>query len=305
MKNNHQSKKRGVESLKRRYGFIFTVPWAFGFILFMAIPLATSLIYAFSDVHMGESGLETVFAGLKHFRFALVEDRTYLDDMLASVANVFTSLPITMALSLILGIVLNQKFKGRLLARAVFFLPVIIASGVVLNRLFAVSGGDVGGEVNRMETDISSYVQAIDFQAMFEQLQLPEDISELMMKYMSNVFNLIWGCGIQTLLFIAGLQSIPEQLYEVAKVEGSTAWETFWFVTIPMLGRVILLVLFYTIVESFITFGSLADKTLGAMVTSGVYDSTSARLWLYFAVTGVIMGLVMLAYHRFCLKKWE
>ena len=306
MKNRRQLKKsKSIEALSRRYGLMFVSPWLFGFILFMAFPIITSLVYAFSDVRMGPAGLETAFVGFKHFIYALKEDSTYTDRMLASVGNVFTALPITLALSLIMGIVLNQKFKGRLLARAVFFLPVIFATGVVLERFIAVSSGEAGGAAGQTETDISAYVQAIDFQAIFRRLQLPQDISKLMMQYLSNVFNLIWGCGIQMLLFIAGLQSIPEQLYEAAKVEGSTAWETFWYITIPMLGRVIMLVLFYTVAESFTAFGSLADSLLGKMVSNGVYDSTSAGLWLYFAVTSVIMGLIMFVYYRFCLRKWE
>lgn len=301
-----QKKSRGIETLKKRYGYGFIAPWVFGVVVFVLVPLGTSLYYAFSNVSMGPNGIQTAFTGIKHFNYLLMESPDYLNDLLGSLSSVFTALPIIMALSLILGIVLNQKFKGRLLARAVFFLPVIIASGVVMYVLNGYNSGEnLTSSLGMAGASSGSYVNAIDFSDVLWRLNLPEDINNLLSDYLQNTFNLIWSCGVQTLLFIAGLQTIPQQLYEVGRVEGATAWETFWYITVPMLGRVILLVLFYTMVELFVEKSTLVDSALNSMRQGQIYDRSSAMLWLYFAAVGIVMGMIMLLYHHFCLKRWE
>jgi len=300
-----KKKLRGIEALKRRYGIMFVAPWIFGFIVFMLFPLASSIQYAFSHVVVVSGGIETTFVGLKNFKKIILEDPSYIDSLVVSVSSLFLSLPIIITLSLCFAIILNQRFRGRLFARAIFFLPVIIASGVVMNRLWAVTGGEISQSLVRSDMNISSSVPVIDFEAILRSLQLPERVNSLLSGYLSSVFDLVWSCGIQTLLFIAGLQTIPKPLYEVAKVEGATVWETFWYVTVPMLGRVITLVLVYTVVESFITFGSLAETVLDSMRWNNIYDITSAKLWVYFAVVGGLLGLIVFIYNRLCLKRWE
>lgn len=221
-----------------------------------------------------------------------------LKDALFSIAY---SLPITLVLSLLLAIVLNQKFRGRLLARAVFFLPVIIASGVVMDLMrsdsiqvplfTAVSEGGSG---------------LIDFQEILENLNMPESVNAIFTTFFGNVFNLIWNCGIQTVLFIAGLQAIPSTLYEVSRVEGATAWEEFWFITFPALGRVTLLVLIYTMIELFVSIDNPIMKQAYAVIQDQqIYDRSSAMLWAYFVVVGLLLSVVFWLYWRFLLKRWE
>ena len=109
----------------------------------------------------------------------------------------------------------------------------------------------------------------------------------------------------QIVLYIAGLQTVPVQLYEVGRVEGATAWESFWYITFPMLGRVTLLVVFYTMVELFVENSELVDSALQDMRWHTIYDSTSAQLWIYFICVGIIIGIVMLLYNKLLLKRWN
>ena len=121
----------------------------------------------------------------------------------------------------------------------------------------------------------------------------------------NNIFDLLWSCGIQTVLFIAGLQSIPATLYEASRVEGATKWEEFWFITFPSLGSVTLLVAVYTMVDVFTnTRNTVIEKAYGQM-SKGVYDEPTAMLWTYFALVGIIMGIVLFLYNRFLLKRWQ
>ena len=294
----------GITAVKRRYGALFVAPWTFGVIVFVVVPLFRCFYYSLSDVVMAPEGLQTSYVGLAHYKELFFTDPYYLNDVAASLSGLFTSVPLVVALSMILAILLNQKFRGRLLARAVFFLPVIIASGAVMDVLtdFSMTSdmmGAAGGAQN------AEYMQVMDFSRVFAAFDLPKGIADLLEGYLQDVFNLIWNCGVPILLFVAGLQTIPAQLYEVGRVEGITAWEEFWYVTVPMMGRVIVLAVFYTMVELFITEGPVVKRAVLLLTQDMRYSASSAMLWPYFALVGAVMGLFMPAFNRLCLRKWE
>lgn len=294
-------KNRGIEHIKHRYGIMFVAPWILGIVLFVIIPIFTTFIYSISNVTIGVAGPEAEIIGFKHYYTYLFENSTFVDQLVAALTSIFTSLPMIVALSLILAIVLNYEFKGRMIMRGIFFLPVIISSGVVMSVLN-------GGTATDMTATLSGNTEAVygssmNFSEILSRLNLPDEMNNLMQNYLSDTFNLIWNCGVQTLLFIAGLQTIPDSLYEVAKVEGATAWESFWFITVPMLSRVILLVLFYTMIELFIDNSAFVDAILEDMRWHNIYDTTSARLWIYFLGVAVVIGLVMLLYKKLFLKR--
>ena len=301
-----KKRSRGIEAVKRRYGIAFVAPWIFGVIVFVAVPIIYTVIYSFSVVTMGSYGLETEFVGFRNYYRLLFENTVFVDRLAASLTSVFTSLPIIVSLSLIFAIILNQNFKGRMLMRSVFFLPVIFSSGVVMYVLNGGGGSDAATISASLGSEAAStYINPIDFSEILQRLDFPSDINDLLMKYLNDTFNLIWSCGVQILLFIAGLQTIPTQLYEVGSVEGATAWESFWYVTFPMLGRVTMLVVFYTMVELFVENSELVDSVLTDMRWNTIYDTTSAQLWIYFAGVGIVMGIVMLLYSKLLLKRWN
>ena len=121
----------------------------------------------------------------------------------------------------------------------------------------------------------------------------------------NNIFDLLWSCGIQTVLFIAGLQAIPRSLYESSKVEGATKWEEFWFITFPMLGSVTLLVSVFTMVELFTSENNTLVERAYAMMDNGVFDESSTMLWIYFVAIGAVMGIILFCYNRFLMKRWQ
>lgn len=296
-------KATGIERLKVRYGRMFVIPWTIGFILFFLVPLVESIAYAFSHVSLVDENMLT-FAGLEHFRYLIKDDLNFIDNLKDAVISFIYSLPIIVALSMIFALILNQKFRGRLFARAVFFLPVIIATGVVMKFVTGEAIGN-GAALNTAMGDTQSY-SGIQFDQLLINLGLPQSVTELLSDYIARVFNLVWSCGIQILLFVAGMQSIPDQLYEVSKIEGATAWEEFWFVTFPMLGNVTFLVLIYTIVDLFTAFDNPIMKQAYKLISeNSLYDRSSAILWGYFVVVGIVGGLILLAYNRILMKKWN
>lgn len=296
---------KGIESIKRRYGYYFVAPWLFGLAIFVIKPLAMSFYYSFTNVRMVGNGFATEFAGLKWVKYLLKEDAEFINSALSSLVDILTSLPIILSLSMILAIVLNQKFKGRMIARSIFFLPVIIASGPVMSVLaeFTMAEG-LSSSFGGVDSPTATYMQVIDFQDILYRLDLPAKLNDFVSGYLSDIFNLIWSCGIQILLFVSGLQTIPAQLYEVSKVEGASVWEEFWYITVPMLGRTILLVSFYTMVELFVEKSSLVSQAI-ELTRKQVYDKSSAMLWMYFIMVGAVMSLLMALYSKLCLKRWE
>lgn len=298
-------KKRvtGIERLKVRYGRMFVLPWTIGLLLFFLVPLVTSIAYAFSTVDLTADKMLT-FAGLTHFRYLIKSDPNFLNNIGEAVSSFIYSLPVIVALSLIFAIILNQKFRGRIVARAVFFLPVIIATGVVM-KFVTGEAIDSGAALSTSLGETESY-SGIRFDELLMNLGLPQSVTELLSDYIARMFNLVWSCGIQILLFVAGLQSIPEQLYEVSKIEGATSWEEFWLVTFPMLGNVTFLVLVYTIVDLFTAFDNPIMKQAYDLINqNSSYDVSAAVLWGYFVIVGVIGGLVLLFYNRVFMKKWS
>lgn len=297
-------KKRGIEAMQQRYGYIFVGHWIFGLVVFFLIPLVSSIWYSFNDIQFGAGVVNSEFVGVENFNNILSKDPNYLNNLRDALGSIFYSLPIIVSLSLILAVVLNQKFIGRTAARAIFFLPVIIASSVIMIHmsgpyvnapLFTVSSGEEG-----------TYGGLIDFNSILSGLNLPTQINDMLASLLGNIFGLIWSCGVQTILFLAGLQSIQASFYEVSKIEGANKWEEFWFITVPMLRHVMTLVIIYTMIELFTAVDSpVMSQAYTLMQKKQIYDKSSAMLWLYFIIVGAVMCLILWVYNRFCLKKWE
>lgn len=295
-----KNKHRGIENLKSRYGFAFVLPWLIGYIVFFAIPLVQSLLFSFSDVSVEVGGIKTSFTGIAHYKYLINESPNYLSYLRKSVTTMTYSLPLIILVSMVLGLLLNQKFKGRLFFRSLYFLPVIIATGVVIEIIFTTTG-----DMNSSSTVESFTANMFSVEDIMNWLSLPDEIAEYVKTAINSIFDLIWNCGIQTVLVIAGLQSIPKSLYEASHVEGANKWEEFWFITFPMLSHVTLLVGVFTMVELFTDKRAKMVKEAYKLMTSGNYDETSAMLWFYLLVAGSIMLVILFVYQHFLMKRWE
>ena len=282
-------RNQGITKLKSRYGLLFVTPWLIGFVLFFAMPAIQSILYSFSDVQLTGEGLQISLVGLKHYRYALLENPNYVTNMWSSVGTILYSLPFILLISLVLALILNQKFRGRLFFRALFFLPVIISTGIVLNLMFLTTGSDMTG-ASASESLTGNMFSVAD---VISVLNLPAVISDYVEQVINSIFDLIWSSGIQIVLFIAGLQAIPASLYEASRVEGATKWEEFWFITFPMLSQVTLLVALFTMVEQLTSSRNALVSQLFQLMKAGLYDETSAVLWAYFVIVGAVMGLVL------------
>ncbi len=299
-----KGKPRGIEARRAWTGFYFILPWFIGIVLFFLSPLIQSILFSFADVKLGsKGGLEFDFEGIRNFVYIFKTDGSFTTNLRNSLVSFAYSMPIIVILSLVFACVLNQKFRGRLFARALFFLPVIIASGVVMQM---VNSSGYGEPVTMSLGSSNSYMgDMIDFNDVLGKMGFSASIVEFFSVYISKIFTLIWSIGVQTILFISGLQTIPAQLYEVSKVEGASKWEEFWYITVPMLKNIIFLVIIYTMVELCLAEDNAVIVQAYNLMQVMVYGRSSAMLWVYFISTFAFSGIILLAYNRLCMKRWE
>jgi len=300
-------KIKSIEKRNARNSFLFTVPWIIGFIIFFFKPMLQSLLFSFSKVNVTTNGFSINFIGLENYKYILYQSPEYINNLLSSLRSYISQIPVIMILSLFIAIVLNKKFRGKTFFRSLYFIPVIISTGVVMNYISGDSVMEAMRDSSAAEGVINAYADKyIDFNAVFLKLGLPENIVSAILSYANDIFNLIWKSGIQIVLFLAGLQSIPEHLYEVCRVEGASKWEEFWFVTVPMLGNTIVLVTVFTAIEFCVdTANPVVGQAYTVLLKQQIYGQSSSMMWLYFLISSLLIGAVLMLFHRFCLKKWE
>lgn len=292
-------KIRGIEALRRRYGYTFVLHWVIGLVTFFFVPLIYSILYSFSDISVTESGFSLAFAGFKNYEMSLFKNPDYLDEVRNAIGSMFYSLPMIIALSLILAVLLNQKYKGRTIMRILFFLPVIIESSVVIRLL---SDPAINVPIFNFSTEGQGFM---DYEMILGNLNLPKQITDFLTFFLSNAVSLTWSCGVQIILFLAGLQSIPESLYEVSKIEGANKWDEFWQITVPMLRHVLSLVIIYSMISKFTSSTNQVVAAAMELMRANDYGNAAAMLWFYFVVVLAVIGIVLFLYNRYCLKKWD
>ncbi len=290
----------GLETKKARYGYIFLAPWIIGVILLFIYPIIQSVIFSFSKVRFVMDGVDTEFIGTENYDYIINTDPSYMTKLTSALSSFAVSLPFILVISLILALLLNNNFRGRLLFRALYFVPVILASGPALTMFLSAASS------NATDVAVADSVSfsMMDFNEVLTGLNLPPTVQDYLTDALDNLFMMVWQSGIQIVLFIAGLQSIPDLLYEVAKVEGATKWEEFWFVTLPMLLRPMLLVIIFTMVETIIAKTNPIIQAAYSCFNNSEQGRGAAMLWLYFAIVGLIIALILFIYNKLFLRKW-
>jgi len=242
-----KSKRVSLKHKQGVWGFLFLLPWLLGFLLFFARPTWETLVYAFSEVDVTFYGVTTTFVGLENFRRALFIDQFFNMYMITLAFPTLIMVAIVVIFSLLAAILINGKYRGRGIVRAVFFIPIIMGANIAVA---VVAGDDVVSQAAGMGTAFGGFSQYFLIEALAN-TGMPPAIIHYVLRALSEIFNVLAQSGVPILIFLAGLQSIPPSMYEVAKIEGSTQYETFWKVTLPMISPMILLSTVYTITDLF------------------------------------------------------
>ena len=293
-----KKRRRGssLEKQRGRWGWFFVAPWILGISVFFVWPMIDSIVYSFSRLNVTENGFQLTFVGFENFLYFFTEDTFFLQYLAESIGGIIPSVLMIVAFSILIALVLKEKFLGRSLARAVFFFPVIIASGVVITILKSqvmMSGSSV--------SDMSpSYLfQAPDLVEVFADLKIPDKVLTSITDILNQIFDLTWKSGVQILLLLAAINNIPASFYEVGVMEGATAWEKFWKITFPMISPTLLVVIIYTIIDGFTDYGNKVMGMLRDFYTNNNYAYSATIGVIYFVCILAIIGLI-----NFILSRW-
>jgi len=276
-------KKRSLEARRRRQPWLFLIPWLCGTFVFFLLPVLYALAISFSELH-NPSTLEMSFAGLEHYHHALFVDTGFVVYLLDILKTAVTQTPVIVVFSLFIAILLNRSFFGRGLFRTVFFLPVVLGTGFIMQQLTA----------QGVQEDAMAVVSGLILQEDVV-LYLGEKGTAFIKGFLELLTDVFWRSGVQIIIFLAGLQKIPTQLYEAAKIDSANGWETLWYVTLPLISPMILLNVIYTFVDGFTDSQNVVIGLLDyLMFTYAQFEYAAAAGWLYFLVIAVLLGLVWL-----------
>jgi len=227
------------------------------------------------------------FVGMANYVEALTVNPNFNRTLTESVVNMVVNVPLIIIFSLFLAVLLNQKFVGRALARAIFFLPVILASGIIANlessslvQTIMNQNAASGGPIN--------VLRSFELERMMLEVGVSETIVLYLTGAVDRIYQIISESGVQILIFLAGIQTISPQLYEASKIEGATGYEAFWKITFPMVSPLILVNVVYTIIDSF-SRNAMTDLIISTGFDNFDFGLSSAMAWIYFAVVMLIL----------------
>ncbi|MDY3196038.1 MAG: sugar ABC transporter permease [Paracholeplasma sp.] len=264
------------------YGYVFISIWLVGFLFLTVYPLVMSFIFSLNKVTItGAEGIQMTFSGFQNYIDIFTSDLDFVDYLWAFLGQIVLYVPIILIISMVISILLNQKIKLRGFFRSVFFLPVIIASGPVINELLKQGAGTI---------------------PLLEETGIVETLSRTLPAFMANPIALLfdemiivlWFSGVQIVLFLAGLQKISTEIYEAAQIDGASPWESFWKITLPSLKSIILVSAVYTIVM----LATFSNNSIIGHIQKVMFDTTkgygysSALAWVYFVVIALLLGVV-------------
>lgn len=293
-------KPREAAEVRRRAraGKLFLLPFMIGFACFYIQPLLLSLYYTFVNVQPKSGGGLSFGAGnsfierinLSNYQYMFEKETDFWQNLLNTFKNMAVTAPVIIVFSLFIALILNQNFRGRIFARAIFFMPVVVTSGLVMSFIT----GDAFADQTQT-TETNAIFEAAGMADILQGMNLPESIINIFTTITSQIFDTLWLCGVQILLFLAALQGVSPQLYEAAKIEGATGWEIFWKVTLPSVTPIILVNLIYTIIDE-ITDSSngLMQAINGTGFGAFQYSRACLMAWIFFVLLLILVGIIFL-----------
>lgn len=274
-----------LEKREARVGYLFVAPWIIGVLMFLLIPLGQSFYYMWFNIRITPLGTNFTYVGTQNFTQIWMENPEFPQQLVTYIWQTIVEVPIITVFALIIAMMLNSKIKAKGFFRLIFFLPVIIVSGPVMNML--VSQG-------------ASSIPALNTQSVIAALDtfLPTSVAESIGELFSNMIMILWYSGVQILIFLSALQKVDPALYEAAKIDGGSGWECFWKITLPTIKPMILLNAVYTV----IFLSSNEQNELINMIVSAMFSGTkekgygyaSAMAWMYSVVITLIVLLFFL-----------
>ncbi|MBR2824459.1 MAG: sugar ABC transporter permease [Clostridia bacterium] len=283
---SRKTKPVTMQARRARTGYLFILPFIVGFVLFMLKPMIQSLTMSFNRVTLiPGQGFSQSWVAIDNYRHAFLVDPNFNQYLLDEISRMGVNTIATLVLSFVVAVILNQEFKGRTLARAIFFLPVILSSGILpgiekQNEFYDMMAGVAASVGESSGVNISASLESL-----LSVSGVGSGIFDIIFQMIDAIYDIVMASGIQIIVFLTGLQSISPSLYEAADVEGCSAWEAFWKITFPMVSPLLLVNCIYTIVDFFMK----NDNRVMELISEVMYQDfnfgvASAMSWVYFGV---------------------
>ena len=267
-------------------GYFFIFPLILG-ILFIFLPnLITTFQFSMNDVQInGSEGYSLSFRGFEYYIIALTRDANFIPYTISAFKDMLINVPVILIFSMLMASILNQKFHGRAVARAIFFIPVLLSTGILseiegyIMGNISSAGLSTGGSLDSvLNFNMGEFLASMNFN---------DFLIGIVESAVSNIYTVLKSSGMQIYIFLAGIQEIPDYLYEAAQIEGCSKWEAFWKITFPMLSPQIAVNLIYTIVDV-----GQGSRPLYYASTLGNYGQETAMCMIYLAALAVVLLLV-------------
>jgi len=282
-------KRISIEKRKKIYGYIFVAPCIIGILLFFAYPLIHSFILSCSQ-YEGLAQFQNIrWVGINNYVEAFTIDVNFMPRFIIIIRDTLINTPLIVIFSLILAICISKKIKGRGFFRITFFLPFLLGAGLIYQYLLFSGSTQETMELVRgiaVPSEIGLY--------------FGPTVERFLSEFLSRITVALWKSGLQILLFLAALQSIPNSLYESAKCDAANEWEAFWFITVPMLSPIILVNTVYTIIDSFNDINNpIMNYFMVVAFNLMRFDYAAALSWIYFIFVFAVILLVFAGMKRF------
>ncbi len=294
-------KKKKIASLekkKARIGYLFVLPFIIGLVIIYLPMIFQSINYSFHQIEYasGGGGIELVPVGLDNYQEALFVNPDFAETLRNGIGRIVFDVPAIVIFSLFMAILLNQDIAGRGLFRAIFFIPVIISTGLISdidagNILMQNAGSSI--DTGTGTNNVQQIVNAMDIEMLFANMKVGAQLVDYVVDLVNDIFNIVNRSGVQMLIFLAGLQSISPAIYESCQIDGATGWETFWKITLPMISPMILVNAIYSVIDAL----TRSDNAVMTYI-EGVYSQpdgqtlTAAMSWIYFLIVFLLIALV-------------
>ena len=298
-------KRRKIVSLdkkKARAGWLFILPFVIGFVLIYLPIIIDSLKYSFVSIEPQVSGAPKLhFVGFANYEASFTEDVNFGPMLVAGIKQLIFDIPAIVIFSLFMAVLLNKKMFGRAAFRAIFFIPVILSTGLIAsidsgNLFNSLMGGSAGfDDGSGQASGVTEIVSMADFTWLFRNMQVGTELLEYVVGIVNNLYDIINRSGVQMLIFLAGLQSISPAIYESCSIDGASGWETFWKITFPMVSPMILVNTIYTVIDAFTSESNSVMSYIEKVYTDGYFARSTAMSWVYFLVVILLIALVSAA----------
>jgi multiple sugar transport system permease protein len=240
-------------------GYLFASPWIIGFIFFMVIPMGMSLYASFTHWIIVKPPPRWI--GLDNFIHMFTEDPLFWHSLGVTIRYMIIVLPLKLVLGLVLSLLLNQKLPGMHLARTIFYIPAVV-SGVAVSILWL---SLLDPELGALNVVLRSFgIQ-----------DPPNWLNSSTWAVPAVALMSLWSVGRDAIIFLAGLQNIPQHLYESAMIDGANRWKMFWKITLPLISPTLFFMLIVGLIDGFQVF------TPAYILGGGTKFSTGRQLRFY------------------------